>query len=496
MNLAIVVGVEKYNSELFDNLPACRNDAMAMSAVLSNVKTLKDTLFIGSETGTEAKRKISDFVEKYKGEDINEFTFYFSGHGERINDDFFYIFTDFERAKKETTGFRNSELDNLVKTLSPKLFIKIVDACFSGTQYIKSESYSPEDYFRKSIAKHGFKDLYFWHSSREYEASYAGSEFSRFTESILTAISDREGDVRYSEIMASVADDLSNKGAPTPIFVTQADHIEKFGTVTPETHALIYKFFGIDKIEESTEESEASTLKVENSIFELVSKKSDEVCFSEQKILEFIADFNREISEWDNDFKKLYTIDIRNNVSTRRLPGAYKIGQWLKESQTQQYFATPTYDEEAYTTEEYKKLPKKPSSRLAFPATAGIWGADDDADYQLETVTKTRRYIAGFKYSHEAENRITETRFLPNKEIIDPISVHTAIIYSNMNLTIHFSYEFLSRNHWNSYSSPECKEWRILKVNANGSAPAAASSQHIIKEVKQWLEDSLVKKIE
>lgn len=100
MNLAIVIGIDRYSSELFDDLPACKNDATAMAAVFSSVKAFEDILFVESGSGAEAKRKISDFIEKYKGKDVSEFTFYFSGHGERLGEDFFYVFTDFERTKK------------------------------------------------------------------------------------------------------------------------------------------------------------------------------------------------------------------------------------------------------------------------------------------------------------------------------------------------------------------------------------------------------------
>ncbi|WP_157938744.1 caspase family protein [Vibrio tasmaniensis] len=46
MNLAIVIGVEKYRSPLFDDLSACKNDARVMRDVLSNVKDVTDILYI------------------------------------------------------------------------------------------------------------------------------------------------------------------------------------------------------------------------------------------------------------------------------------------------------------------------------------------------------------------------------------------------------------------------------------------------------------------
>jgi len=139
MNLAIVIGVEKYASKNLDDLSACKNDARVIIDVLNHVKDIEELLYINeSEAGYEVKRQISDFVEKYKNHTIDELFFYFSGHGERFDDNFFYILSDFDDKKRETTGLRNSELDIWIKTLSPKLCIKVIDSCFSGTKYIKS----------------------------------------------------------------------------------------------------------------------------------------------------------------------------------------------------------------------------------------------------------------------------------------------------------------------------------------------------------------------
>lgn len=494
MNLAIVIGIENYHSSLLDRLPACKNDANAIYAVLSDVKHMDEILFILDESGAEAKRKIYDLVERYKGQDIDELTFYFSGHGERYNEDFFYIFKDFERAKKETTGLRNSELDNLAKTLSPKLFVKIVDACFSGTQYIKSESYTQEEYLRKSIAKHEFNNLYFWHSSAATEPSWAGADYSRFTESILTSLTDYTGDVRYSEIMSKVADDLSTKGASTPTFISQADHIEKFGSVTSNTHAIIYELFGMGEQIQTENSTNNASPKIELSVFDLIKKKSADICFDESKITNFITELNTELNTWDEDFHKIYNIEIKHDMHPTQVPSSSKIGTWLSQPENKVYFASPNYSEEKYTAEEYKKMPKKPGRSLS-PVLVGIFGTDDN-EYKLETITKHRKYISGFDYTHAAKNQISEIILTPKIEIIDPICLYTVILYSNMNLAVHFSYEFLTRINWNSYSSPACKDWRILKVNANGNTPAQSSAQHIIQELKQWLEESLRARIE
>ncbi|MBE3949017.1 hypothetical protein HJ145_17340 [Vibrio parahaemolyticus] len=82
-------------------------------------------------------------------------------------------------------------------------------------------------------------------SSREDKESEAGDEFSYFTESIFSSLLEREGEYKYSDIISYVADDLENRGAPKPIFISQATYLENFGEVTKSTHDIIHAKFGL-----------------------------------------------------------------------------------------------------------------------------------------------------------------------------------------------------------------------------------------------------------
>lgn len=505
MNLAIIIGVEKYQPQTYDNLPACKKDAEAIKAVIENVKDLKELIFFGeNETGSEIKRKISDIVEKYKGEDLNELFFYFSGHGERFEDDFFYVLSDFDPKRKETTGLRNSELDDWIKTLSPKLCIKIIDACFSGTQYIKSE-FNAEEELKKSAKKYGLNDIYFWFSSRESESSYAGTDFSYFTESILTAITGLEGDVRYREIMAAVADDFADKGGPKPIFATQADNIEKFGTITKQTHQIIYRLFGLSEKNTETEEKKENlkppkTHQQEENVYALAKRISDKTCFNEQTLIDFTNTFKEQIESWPQKLKQIYKVAVDSDVHPQEVPNVSKIGEWLKKQSEENYFAEVTYASKSYKTEEYKALPQKPKKQDPFGLSAAVvmgslarWRQDEDTEYKLETVTKSTTYVNGFSYTHNAEHRILKVTLEPNIEIASPICMHTISIYSNKAFSIHFSYETLKRKNWEQHSKPECNKWKTLKVNINAENSASLTADLIKKEIMQWLEIELKK---
>ena len=504
MNLAIIIGVEKYKSSSFDDLLACKNDAKVIGEVLNDVKEIKETLFINNnEAGYEVKRKISDLVEKYKGEDIDELFFYFSGHGDRYDDDFFYLLSDFDLTKRESTGLRNSEVDDWIKTLSPKLCVKIVDACFSGTQYIKSES-NTESELKKSAQKYGLNDIYFWFSSRENQTSFAGKEFSRFTESILPGITEHSGDVRYREIMAYVADDFSNKGDSKPIFVTQADNIEKFGHVTTATHKIIYDAFGLDDSDIESSETVLQTSmndsdvnkdeailpeKKELSVFELIKIKSDEICFNEEDLLKFIESFNKNISEWDDDLQSVYEIETEFDLRIYQVPNRAKIGTWLDKNKRKNYFSEPTYGENTYKVEEYKALPKKPiKNTMALARDMGLWGDEDDTEYKLENVTKTHKYIDGFDYTHYSENRISKVSFKPKVELAPPLSLHIVPIYSNKHMVFHVAYEVLKRNDWKSFSQPKCTSWKMIQTNIDSIEAPVSASDKIQTEVKLWIE--------
>lgn len=225
MKLAIVAGVTAYQHQ--SALTACTKDAETFRTLLEQTKSYAEVCFLEPDiSGTAAKKKISEFVQKHKSQKVDELLFYFSGHGARFEDDFFFAFADFKSERKEVTGLRNTELDGLIRNLAPELTIKIVDACYSGSTYIKADDTELEPVLEKSAKDNQLKKLYFFHSSAAEEASWAGSEFSYFTYAFLESLSDQIGPVRYRDIMAAVADEMVRIKGPRPTFVVQADNTE------------------------------------------------------------------------------------------------------------------------------------------------------------------------------------------------------------------------------------------------------------------------------
>jgi len=157
LKLGIVVAVSDYTHQ--KKLPACTRDGAAMAEVLRLSGRFDDILQIDQETkSTRVKQRLASFIDSYNDSSIEEVIFYFTGHGEFTNNQFYYLFTDYEQRRLRQTALENSELDDIIRTVNPSLFVKIVDACHSGMTYIKG----PEE-LRACVKSTnvGFNKLYF-----------------------------------------------------------------------------------------------------------------------------------------------------------------------------------------------------------------------------------------------------------------------------------------------------------------------------------------------
>lgn len=109
-----------------------------MSRLLRHTNKFPNALELRKDTSSaEVKTQLAQFISKFKNQPIEELFFYFSGHGDLFKDDFYFLFSDFDEKRRNQTSLTNDELDSMLKTLSPKLMIKVVDACHAGVAYVK-----------------------------------------------------------------------------------------------------------------------------------------------------------------------------------------------------------------------------------------------------------------------------------------------------------------------------------------------------------------------
>lgn len=352
--LAIVIGVADYNSA--PNLPACRQDGIAVADLLRRTGRFDEVLHIsgGNETiSSHVKSRLSSIADSYRGGSVEEIVFYFSGHGDFNGEDFSFVLTDYNPKKPNQTTLSNLELDGIFRSLNPELFVKVVDACHSGISYIKGD----EDLTTYLKGSHGgFRDVYFMFSSQSDELSYASNRVSYFTHSMLSAVvGAADGSVRYRDLMSAASDDFAASGAgQTPKFVVQAKNTEVFCEVDEALRTALRTYLVGDV------KAPAKPTK-ELSLLERIGANEKEYCTREEAmdILESIASTFLE-KPLPSDLESLYvtTLDEKSGIA----PQGNAIGHWLSDNPEKGLFAKPTRKSETYT-ERVPKTARKFSPR-------------------------------------------------------------------------------------------------------------------------------------
>jgi len=499
MNLAIVVGVSEYLNA--STLEACDNDIAIMKNVLNKLDKYEDICFIGnSPKAYDAKQEIIKFIEKYKNTTINELFFYFTGHGYRNKNDFFYVFNDFNEQKIETTSLRNTELDGLIKNLKPTLTIKVVDACFSGTTYIKSNDETIEPIFRKSAQENEFNNLYFLYSSNSEEESLANKNISFFSESFFKSISQRQDSIRYRDIMAYIADDMSSNDYPQPIFITQADNTEIFGDINSDLFTYLGEKISRDETLINTENitDKIEKLDIDKSLLTLIKNMSDEEYCNKNDGYKNIASL-RELfgkEKWKKEIIDIFDIEILE--WEREIPNKKIIVNWLMKNSDEKYFVKPTYKDKVYYKNEYVEVPRKPNTRrgglYASLSIRDILG-EDEKDYKLEKVEKTKQVLESILFTAETPFEVLQLQFKPKYEAIENYSFILVPIFSRKYLVIFNSIELLEYTSWDKISSPKCEKWKVEKFILKDTNAINSFCTKAINDIEKYLLDDIKLKL-
>lgn len=141
-SIAVVIAVSSYST--LGRLDGCARDGEAMKEILQESGKYSEILYSHDRVDGQIKDDLSSFVDRWRGRVIDELLFYFSGHGQQDDGEFFYLLSDFEDRNRRKTTLENGYIDNLARMLSPKVFVKIVDACNSGVSYVKADSESED----------------------------------------------------------------------------------------------------------------------------------------------------------------------------------------------------------------------------------------------------------------------------------------------------------------------------------------------------------------
>jgi hypothetical protein len=212
-SVAILLANATYTKQ--QQLSCCLEDLRAMRSLVEATGRF-DRVTACSDLDAESMR---DAVRTAlaDGEQYDEILFYFSGHGHQSADGVFYFCgTTFDPKRPNATGLSQEDLHAMIRAAEPDLFVQIVDACASGTLLVKSEQRL------LPLTKDGLRDLVFLASCRNDQSSFAGNPLSRFTSTLLGAVTHRtEGAIYYIDVINALRDEFDGDPVQTPFHVFQ-----------------------------------------------------------------------------------------------------------------------------------------------------------------------------------------------------------------------------------------------------------------------------------
>lgn len=450
INLGIVIAISEYSGGA-SNLPACRRDGRAISKILETESRFDEVLFVDGDTRSSiVKPRVIDFFTKHKGKEIGDLVFYFTGHGDFHGDDFYYLLSDFDSKRRKQTSIENSELDDLVRNLSPKLFVKIVDACHSGVSYIKSAD-EFKDYLKGATGR--FTKLYFMFSSQSEQFSYQDEHLSYFTRRLVEAIASHQASsIRYKDVIDFISDSFEGDAAQTPFFVIQADLTETFCEISVSLKNGIAEFL--------TSPTAGATLSQDHiqpeSIVDLIKKDAQLYC-TEQEVLDILQTLsgmfqNRQVS---NDLEELYTFGI-HEVNSHTVRNAVAIGRWFDQNKDdrRRYFVAVIRESREFSRKIQRNL---------FDVALGI-RRSQVGDEDLKTITETREVVTGYKSTVDLPYSYLNLFATPKYPNINPGSCYVVPIVSMTHLRLFWASSLYDHVGWDNSRPIGPLEWATDEV--------------------------------
>lgn len=515
INLAIVIASSEY-LDPNDNLPTVKNDFRLISNILHlSGKYTEILTILDNKNSSEVKSLISTFINKYKTQEINEIFFYFSGHGvrriDKERDELFLKLYNTTEEKILSSSLSNTEIDGYLRECNPKLAVKFLDCCNSGTHYLKESSSSLVKNFESIKSK--FNDLIFLSSSRENEPSHALEDFSFFTKAIALSILENQVDteIYYKDLISSINDYSNSTYYPEPRLVMQGAFLHPFIKYNDEilnflTEKEQIKPFNIFEIGESNPDD-----KVEDESFGLLALKKvilekSNNYLDKQEILNYVRTVQNVLlnTEYYRDISELFEISVLNDIE---LYEEDSIGTWLIENVNKDYFAQPRYEQESYTTQEYVPAPqkvrkvKKPSTKsLSFLSRlASEYQEYEEVEQVLKSVTKYRSILKGFKITcsliSENDEKIY-TKFLlslkpkNNYLCLRAYDVYLVILFSSQEIATFTQITTLKSYDWDRYEKVKSTKW-FVKENYFKSVKPEEYAQQVISSIRKKLEESI-----
>ena len=450
-NIAIVIGASSY--QRLSKLPGSKNDAHNIHEILKLSNKFEDILYLNEDKGSqEIKEAIIEFIENNKSNEIDEMFMYFSGHGEFFNDDFYYLLTDFDEFKRNQTAIQNNFLDDLIRSIKPKNTIKVIDACQSGTQYIK-DSGTISKYFKET--KTQFNKCYFLFSSQQDQSSFQTKYISDFTNSFINSLKNHTtSEIRYRNIIDYISDEFISNVEQKPFFVIQAENTEKFCSLNKDLKLYLKQYTGKNPTKPiAKSETAVSTLS------NLIIKDAEQYC-TQEEVLEIITSLKTQInsykltSEIEPHFK--YQIDFLDTYD--KVVDIETVARYLNKNDNN-YFVKIKYNSK--TVEEPVHFATFPTAQNYGLTSFGIAaGTTINQGLQTRMETKVIKVPVGFDFTFQPPYCSINIDVVPNLPNLPTYNATLTFVISKKNIRF-FSYLSIYNEHsWDAKYLSETVEWK------------------------------------
>ena len=488
MKIAIVIGVSEYDN--LNNLYACKNDANLMNILLQNTGEYDEILLINEETSSvNIKEKLFGYIKtkneelKSKNIHLEEVLFYYSGHGTYREEEFYYTTSDFDINKLRTTSIENSELDDALRSLNPKLTIKIVDACESGTRYIKNVDDINFKYLDNTKGK--FNDCYFLYSSHSDQNSIAGKVLSYFTEVFIESIISRDcGKIRYRDIADYISDKFEELNIKQkPYYVNQSSNTEQFCNITDSLKKNLQDFINKISIEAYENLGKESDDKENKSLIDIIKQDAQNYCEDIDEVNGILNEIKLKFESIDLSYNNLNSLYKLNIVASKESLDDIKNIESVANSINQKeydYFVKYNYEDRKFN----KKVLKKWVISPLLP---------ENDRYTYETITKT--VICGYRIT---ERTIPyDSLYIEVNPILPNIYKYTCCLvyaFSRSKISIYYCINKCRESSWGIYEEPSNKEWSEISCLIKNKEHLISTVEQIKEKFLEYIYNDLSKK--
>lgn len=478
INLAILIGVTEYTSLL--RLPGCDGDIDVMKKIVEGTERFTIPLTIsGSVPSQSAKSQLADFIKQHSETQIGEVFFYYSGHGDASNDDFLFLFSDYDSGAINQTTLSNKELDGMLKSLNPQLAVKVIDACHSGVAYIKAAEMLSAT-FDKS--KGQFKNCYFMFSSQTNESSWQDNAMSYFTSAFKDAVlKHTSGKIRYKDIIDAISDAFQSGQRQTPYFTNQADFTEIF-CHDPSKLQLLFN----GNATPPTVAPPQLPNNVKSSLLELVEK--DAARYSEK---EEIAEQLRIIGERmqavlvGTEIESLYSALVEREDASE-IPRKKVIADWFEKNRTD-YFVDFTYEQEEYQT--YVDPPPLSTGSM-------MRSIDYMAGRPQISVTRKRNVVSSVIPTVKMEYQALVVKLSPKFPNLTAWQLHLFPLFSKVRIRVFYCFVRMVQKGWDELKRSSTVEWKTKEEEIKSgrvAVMAAAIGQEFVDVVTKQVSEAFAK---